>query len=226
MKTFFNLFGSHELESAVYREDWKTVECLCEAKPRLARRWCHQIGYYEGKFDSDVLPLHHAVTLNPPASTIETLLEAFPEAISLRESKFQRLPIHLACQHAASLEVLQVLLGFYQLGAEEKDLLGRTPLHYACSNGADEKKIKLLLETYPNGAKCADRDGWLPIHVACHYGASRKVIEMLLKVHPLSLYAFTNRMNTPVTLLKKLDCKNSDEVLLLFEEKSHVARSA
>ena len=55
------------------------------------------------------LPLHTAVTYKAPASVVEYLLETYPEGTGVRNKRY-KLPIHIACECKASLEVIKLLV--------------------------------------------------------------------------------------------------------------------
>jgi len=74
--------------------------------------------------------------------------------------QFRRLPLHIACQTAASSSVVQLLIDRYPDGARTKDALGRLPLHYACSHGAPVEVVSALLESFLSGAGIGDKNGW------------------------------------------------------------------
>jgi hypothetical protein len=46
-----------ELRLALASFDWDRAVILVERDPRLAKIWTHRLGFYEGLYDSEVLPL-------------------------------------------------------------------------------------------------------------------------------------------------------------------------
>ena len=86
------------------------------------------------------------------------------------------------------------------------------------SNGASVEVVEELLAAHPWSASGQDIHGWLPIHVACHFGASTGVIRALMNANPDSIEARTEKGSTPMTLIKKINCKNKEEVLHLLED--------
>ena len=215
-----NIFhmGSSDLTTAIVREDWEAVKAECDAHPKSANSWSTRVGFFDGEHESHVLPIHSAVALCAPKCAVEALALAYPDGVKSKETSFKRLPIHIACQSHASAEVVSVLLSFYPQGAADKDCLGRLPLHYACSNGASVEVVEELLSANPWSASAEDIHGWLPIHVACHFGASTDVVKALMTANPDSIEARTEKGSTPMTLIRKINCKNKEEVLHLLED--------
>jgi len=221
---FLHIFTSHELETAINNEDWNSVTNICEIHPRQARQWSHQLGYYDGKFDSYVLPIHHAMTLSPTIEALESLIRSFPPGLESKDTRFKRIPLHLACIHSESLEIIRRLLIYFPEGASQIDELGRTPLHYTCSNGADTEVVRELISKYPFAASIADKDGWIPLHVAIDGGAPCESIELLIQVYPKGCLVATKKGNIPRALLiKRLQGKQEfDRISTLLDEHENV----
>jgi len=215
-----NIFhkGNSDLTNAIVRSDWEAVKVECEAHPKSATVWSTRVGFFDGEHESHVLPIHSAAALCAPKDAIEALALANPDGVKAKETSFKRLPLHIACQSHAPEDVVSTLLSFYPQGAADTDVIGRLPLHYACSNGASVEVVEELLAAHPWSASGEDIHGWLPIHVACHFGASTCVIRALTNANPDSIEARTEKGSTPMTLIKKINCKNKEEVLHVLED--------
>ena len=122
-------------------------------------------------------------------------------------TQFRRIPLHVACQTGASVEVIQRLLDRYPDGARTRDSLGRLGLHYACSHSAPVEVVVALLNVFSGGAAIVDKNGWLPLHVACRVGESPEVINELLKAYPGGIGEKTNRGSTPLMCAHKHEGK-------------------
>jgi hypothetical protein len=85
------------------------------------------LGLFEGVKDSYVLPLHEALVGGAPLEVIVALLEAYPLSIQMKESSYERLPIHCACRKNANVQVVKLLLTGFTEGALMADILGRLP---------------------------------------------------------------------------------------------------
>ena len=89
------------------------------------------------------LPLHAAVVFGAPENLTNAILEAYPLAARGRDVK-GRLPIHLACEHDVSDEVLLSLIKSFPKAFYAKDKLEKTPLDYMNDNG-NRKWIKQMI---------------------------------------------------------------------------------
>eukprot|EP00984_Skeletonema_dohrnii_P013397 scaffold5545_cov91-Skeletonema_dohrnii-CCMP3373.AAC.1 len=89
------------------------------------------------------LPLHAAVVFGAPDNLTKAVLEAYPLAARGRDVK-GRLPIHLACEHDVSDEVLLLLVNAFPKAFYAKDKLEKTPLDYMNDNG-NRKWIKQII---------------------------------------------------------------------------------
>lgn len=197
-----NSLTSFSLTELIRNEDWKLA--MMAINPKSASQWTHVAGFFDGEHDSKVLPIHHACALHPPKEVIDKLYEAYPEGFHSKESAYQRLPLHVACQSDASASAIQALLECDVTAAQCKDSLGRVPLHYACSHGAPVEVVAVMLQAFPASAGCVDKRGWLPLHVACRFGDNESVIRLLIKELPASLYTTTKRGTTPLMCAKKV----------------------
>ena len=72
-------------------------------------------------------------------------------------------PLHIACQHGASLEAILNLLEDPSTAVKTQDQHGCLPLHYACMNGQSSfDVIEALIEAYPVGLGVTNNDGKSP----------------------------------------------------------------
>ena len=94
--------------------------------------------------DNGYLPLHRALQNKVRLGSIKLLVKGNPHAL---QSPYSALPLHVACRHHDSANVVRYLIGLdtTSLGATDRE--GNTALHYAC-RGAKYQTIALLLEKY------------------------------------------------------------------------------
>jgi len=161
--------------------------------------------------------------LHAPLNVIHAIVEAHPGCSSAKESSFKRLPIHVACQFAVPMDVIEYLVREYMTGTLEPDILGRLPIHYACCNGAFIGVVKTLLRVNPASTLYADYDGWLPLHVAVHFGASTEVICEMVRLCPASVTMKTRKESTALTLADKVKTRNREEVIKVLKGAPMVA---
>eukprot|EP00984_Skeletonema_dohrnii_P010611 scaffold4137_cov126-Skeletonema_dohrnii-CCMP3373.AAC.2 len=123
-----------QLHDLLRKEDWSLATELLESKPMLARKWHSVKRLYGGKFDAEVLPIHSACALCPPASFIQALAAIYPEGLLMKEKAFGRIPLHIACRSLADSSVIKVLCDMEPRSVIERDSLKRAALHYLIKN--------------------------------------------------------------------------------------------
>lgn len=119
--------------------NWKLVGELCETTPEAAA--------YIG--EDGWTALHHACNRRcPDPGVMESLIRAFPDALSMTEVTTGWTPLHYACRFKCPTEVVQLLLYLYpekgRVGASTPDRRGRLPLHYAVRYNAPQGVAELL----------------------------------------------------------------------------------
>ncbi|KAL7566267.1 hypothetical protein ACA910_011327 [Epithemia clementina (nom. ined.)] len=135
-------------------------------------------------------PLHETIMRgNADDDVILYLIESFPEAVE-RGNWEGRLPLHLACLHACSLDVVRVLAERYPTALELPDVDGDRALHMSvcCERSGEKGSTKLrfnldivryLIERNPEALTQGNDEQQLPLHVACASGAGLDCIELL-----------------------------------------------
>mmetsp|Transcript_40953 Transcript_40953/g.46530 ORF Transcript_40953/g.46530 Transcript_40953/m.46530 type:complete len:235 (+) Transcript_40953:127-831(+) len=207
-----------ELSQAITSEQWEHAQILVESKKAQAKQFSGRAGFFDGIKHALVLPIHEAcANPNAPFKLIQSLVAAYPEGIQIRESAYQRLPLHIACRKNANKDVVNHLIECYEYGCLVPDTLGRLPLHYALSNGADDSITDLLVGKNPNAARGFDRRGWLPLHVACSVGASTHVIKCILAAYPDASITLTYKGTSVKRCMESHQAGNKEEVLNLLE---------
>ncbi|KAL3793837.1 hypothetical protein ACHAWO_012706 [Cyclotella atomus] len=214
--------GTTDLVELLSHEDWTLVNMYLKSSyaRSAATRWTTIRGFFDGEFDSRVLPIHQACALRPPKEVVDQLARCYQEGLKLKEDAFNRLPLHIACLTSAPVEVVESLLRNYPEGARCKDSIGRLPIHYACAHDVEEEVIVMLLRAFPASAGCGDNNGWLPLHVACRRGLSVNVVRQLIHCFPPSIDMPTKKGSTALMCARKggTDRKHLDVVDLLNEE--------
>ena len=97
---------------------------------------------------------------------VEALIEGYPDAVKSREDKGGRLPLHIACIHSASAQVLRLLTERYEESLRITDKVhGRLPLHFACLYGSPFE-ISLLVGAEQRALVFKDANGKTPKDLA------------------------------------------------------------
>jgi hypothetical protein len=124
---------------------------------------------------------------------------AFPEAIGQEQDNQVGLPLHYACLHQASYEVVHFLTELYAEATRVTNAEHQTPLHLACrSKDCKLAVVELLLKHYPTAAQLADLSGFTPLHLACQYGASLAILQALQASSPTVIRAVTLSWHRPL----------------------------
>jgi hypothetical protein len=129
----------------------------------------------------------------------EAAYGAFPEAIGQEQDNQVGLPLHYACFHQASYEVVHFLTELYSEATRVTNAEHQTPLHLACrSKDCKLEVVELLLKHYPTAAQLADLSGFTPLHLACQYGAPLPILQALQASSPTVIRAVTLSWHRPL----------------------------
>ena len=225
----------NRLSLALMDQQWTVALKLVEQKPKLAASRLVLQGFFEGRKDATVFPLHQACACpGVPVSLIEALMAAYPAALYKTESSYQRLPLHCACRTGASPEVVQALLHaasvYYAAATNDgnpvhemclhPDTLQRLPLHYALSNHAQAETVRVLLDACPASAHAVDQRGWTCLHVAASVGCSLPVFQWLLEANPQAASIATMQGSLPQHVLHQTNPQYATMMQLLKEAAS------
>lgn len=158
------------LYGAIGISDWDTAATNCNA--RDASTW---VVRYERDAQGNILsphriqwrflPIHSACALNPPASFLKQLLNAYPDGPRTLDDQCL-LPLHYACGARCCRETIYSLLMNFPQAALREDPNGMLPLHYLAQWGPSQQQGSLnlgvldmvLVSTGDKAANC-DSDG-------------------------------------------------------------------
>jgi hypothetical protein len=100
------------------RKDWKTALIVILHSPHWAKIPHPMLG----------LPLNVAIEGGAPVEVVAALLEAYPDATTIRNQS-NDLPCHSACCYGISSEVMKMLLRCNPDAVDATNNVGRTPMH-------------------------------------------------------------------------------------------------
>jgi hypothetical protein len=129
-----NIRAIKEFHKLLRKEDWTLATAMLRANPLIPQTWHSVERLYGGRYDGEVLPLHAACALCPPASFIEELATIYPEALLAKEKSFGRVPLQVACRSLAHSSVIMLLCQMEPKCEMERDTLNRVALHYLIKN--------------------------------------------------------------------------------------------
>jgi hypothetical protein len=114
-------------------EDWETALTVILHSPHYAKR-------VDSVRDS---PLHIAIRKGAPVEVVTALLEAYPDAATIRDFNYY-LPCHFGCYRGISSEGMKMLLRCNPDAVDSATDIGRTPMqclnHWEWDFFADEKE--------------------------------------------------------------------------------------
>jgi ankyrin repeat protein len=122
----------------------------------------------------------------PQLPSVDILLEAYPDAVTQRDSHHQYTPLHLLCRSGGprvSLEVVKRLLEANSQATEIADSEHYLPLHYGCENGCEAPIISALLQRYPSAAYSMTRKQDSALSLACTCNKSVETVQMLIQAN-------------------------------------------
>jgi ankyrin repeat protein len=128
-------------------------------------------------------------------SHFRTLLHSLDVESIRNRDKTRKLPIHMACQANAPVEVLSLLTEMDPTTLQIADYSGALPIHSLCGSGtpADYASVRFLVEQGGVGTLAArNREGALPLHVLCgSTNPSLRTVQCLIQSFPTSVAAQT-----------------------------------
>jgi ankyrin repeat protein len=97
------------------------------------------------------LPLHTCIYNDMPYEVVEMILNAYPRALKVEDSR-NILPLSLELQQEARDDVIRLLVQKYPRAVCKASSEGLLPIHYAVSNTeVTVDVLQFLKEQYPNG---------------------------------------------------------------------------
>lgn len=125
------------------------------------------------------------------------------------------LPLHTACSHQATSEVVESLLKACPSAAAQSNANGNLPLHQAAMWQAPYDAVETLLSRHPEGATVRNQYGSLPLHMAASNQAPQEVVRLLIDAFPEALHLQNDDGMTPLDLALA-DESASDTVLAML----------
>jgi hypothetical protein len=117
METVAGEMHPEDLFASLWRKDWETALTVILHSPHNTKRV--DLGS----------PLYAAIVRGAPIKVVTALLEAYPDATTIRNC-CDDLPCHSACLYGISSEGMKMLLRYSPAAASESNIDGMTPMHY------------------------------------------------------------------------------------------------
>lgn len=80
--------------------------------------------------------------------------------------RWRSLPIHFACEHNPSFDVINELIRLYPASLETENYGGDLPIHVACREGVQKEILDLMMNLNPESLEKKECEGRLPLHLA------------------------------------------------------------
>lgn len=180
-----NIKSEPDIMRLIAQRDWESIEICCEDLPEKAEKGIELLIHGE---KHRCLPLHAVCIFKPPRTTVDALVNVNRDAVT-RKGHLDLLPIHIACRHGASIDIVRILAEAYPPGLNSIDSYGNLPIHYACAFSPKEV-IKFLLNSSPETSKVLNRGKQLPIHLLCSRSDLTSITSIIFSMyarHPYSL---------------------------------------
>lgn len=122
-------------------------------------------------------------------SNVQAVYDAYPEALTRRETKSKSLPLHLVASNVdAKPRLIQKLVEYHPRAASIMNGNGKLPLHLACESGKSwYGGIEDIFNAYPQAIQVAESNkrGWMPLHfLVSSPFSSADTIEQVLGKNP------------------------------------------
>jgi hypothetical protein len=123
-------------------------------------------------------PLHVACMNRARPDIVETLLQHYPKAVTMRDD-MKRLPLHYAIANGSSMSTIELLLNEFPDSCKVADHRGWLPLHVACGVRAPLRVVKLVVNLHPMAISTPDEEGLVPLSLTKEEDARPEVISFL-----------------------------------------------
>lgn len=131
-------------------------------------------------------PLHLAVFNAYPIQVIESIIEAFPQAVKLTNSTFKSTPLHLAM--SSSFDVVKKLVYLYPSACNLPDIVGKYPIHQFCMHKVHSvEHLRILIRKNPEAVHKKDNFGRRPWDIAITQYSDDEIFRALLNADPRGL---------------------------------------
>ena len=145
------------------------------------------------------LPLHLAIYHRAIYELLETLIDAYPPAMKVRDPK-DMLPIHIASKDATVLlTIVQLLVKWWPESLLEKDPLHRDiPVQMSIRHHLPKEVTYHYLDILPETIESRDKDGNTLLHMCLRYGSHIDLFNRILKSYPDAVREFNDKGDLPI----------------------------
>lgn len=132
-----------QLYRAIDTKCWEAASKWLKTNPKMANYWVYRKHEKTGDVVWMFLPLHAACFSSAPLTLVRELLVANPVSASI-PAPGEKLPIHIACETAASPEIVACLVNAYPEALYHVDSSGNTPLQLSVFSMSGKNRSKVM----------------------------------------------------------------------------------
>ena len=132
------------------------------------------------------LPIHLALFYSCPQDVAEALIHAYPECVTIPNSKNQYpLQLALGAENASAIYNAEFLIALITPEtAQGINTYGETAVMAAVSKDFSVAVITSLIEAYPGALQIPDEMDNLPLHEAIEQGRNANIIQLVYDAYP------------------------------------------
>ena len=146
----------------------------------------------------------------------QSLLQLFPANLTSSRDNDGALPLHIACQFGAPVEILRLIVQADAAALQTMNNNGDLPLHAACQADAPSLDgIRFVVEQDPNAVQAANNDGALPLHLLCGSRPTVPTVKYLVSSFEGALALMPHSGDLPLMLACKASSSQSVLQVLL-----------
>lgn len=142
--------------------------------------------------------LFQAIKNHESLATIKLLTIDHPPLVTMIDRKEGMTPLHLACMHSASPDVVAYLLQIFPKSLTMVDRYDFYPLHIALKYKAHVDVIRMLVWHYPESCRMTNFLGCTALHCACSYGSTPDSVQLLIEAYPSAVTLVNRVEETPL----------------------------
>ena len=145
------------------------------------------------------LPLHLAIYNRAIYDLLDTLIDAYPPAMKVRDPK-DMLPIHIASRdETVLLTIVELLVKWWPESLLEKDPLhGDIPVQMSIRYHLPKEVTYHYLEIEPESIDCRDEDGNTLLHMCLRYGSHIDLFYRILNSNLDAVKIFNKKGDLPL----------------------------
>mmetsp|Transcript_25340 Transcript_25340/g.30682 ORF Transcript_25340/g.30682 Transcript_25340/m.30682 type:complete len:232 (-) Transcript_25340:119-814(-) len=128
------------MSTLIRQRKWDTLITLIASEPELLNK---AFLVEENGTQSIRLALHEICRHKAPYDVFQVVKNGDPRALRFKDSKYGFLPIHFACRHGASRDIVEELVLAFPESIHVTDKYGSTPINLVKNNSYDNKNSVL-----------------------------------------------------------------------------------